>query len=53
MNPTVGVPTVLEDTALYRYEMCRNMSAANVPLCVNSTEYIDYNNTDDDEILQV
>lgn len=52
MNPTDGVPTVLEDAALYRYEMCRNMSSANLPLCVNSTEFIDYNNTDD-EILQV
>jgi len=52
MNPTAGVPTVLDDAALYRYEMCRNMSSANVPLCVNNTEFVDYNNTDD-EILQV
>lgn len=52
MNPTAGVPTVLEDAALYRYEMCRNMSSANLPLCVNSTEFIDSNNTDE-EILQV
>ncbi|XP_025193230.1 allatostatin-A receptor-like [Melanaphis sacchari] len=54
MKPTVDVPTVLEDTAVYRYEMCRNISGANVPICAdNSTEFIDFNNTDDDEILQV
>lgn len=48
--------TVIEDTVLYRYEMCNNLSSeaatANIPLCVNSTEFLDYNNTDD-EILQV
>jgi len=48
---------VLEDTVLYRYEMCRNMSAeaaTDIPLCVNGTALLDYDNdTDDEEILQV
>lgn len=51
-STATNAPDVRQDAAvLYRYEMCHNLSV-NVPLCTNSTEFGDYNNTDE-EILQV
>lgn len=60
-DPTAadGLPlptnVALKDTMVYRYAYCQNLTAEEakfVPLCMNSTDFMEYNVTDE-EILQV